>query len=109
MNCREESGMKSSRFDLMALVERSLTSHCVPRKVVADEFGCSGQLVSKIRSGLLHRSVRPDLPRWRSCEACRLRSPAPSEQTCSLGFPEPEELGPVLAATECAVFVRAQP
>jgi hypothetical protein len=85
-----------------ALVVRALTSHGVTRGTVAREFGCSGQLVSKIRSGELHRGVRPDLPRWRSCGHCRHWA----QGGCTLDFPEPEELGLTVAATECAVFVR---
>ncbi len=86
------------------LVVRALTSHGVPRRVVAEEFGCSGQLVGKIRSGEIHRKVRPDLPRWRSCEDCRHWSVG--NIRCTLDFPEPAELGLVVAGTECAVFVR---
>ncbi len=100
--------MATNRFaateTIEPLVVRALTSHGEPRATVAREFGCSGQLVSKIRSGELHRKVRPDLPRWRSCEHCAHWSAG--HIRCTLDFPEPEELGLVVAATECAVFVR---
>lgn len=91
-----------TRPDPEPLVVRALTSHGIPRDTIAREFGCSGAMVGHIRAGTRLAKVRPDLPRWRSCEHCGhwLR------MACSLGFPEPEEVGFWQAAAECSAFIR---
>lgn len=79
-----------------AMVVRALTSHGVSREVIAAEFGVSGRLISRIRVGERYRSVRPDLPRWRHCQACVHWAPA----RCTLGFPDQ-------VAGDCSAFTRA--
>lgn len=81
-----------------AMVTRALTSHGVSREVIAAEFGVSGRLISCIRVGELHRTIRPDLPRWRHCYQC-----VHCEQArCTLGFPDQ-------VAIDCPAFARAGP
>ena len=88
--------------EIEALVVRALTSHGVGREAIGKEFGLSGQLISGIRNGTRHAKVRPDLPRWRSCEQCGHWK----RMACSLDFPEPEEIGYWAAAWECSAFVK---
>ena len=88
-----------------AMVFRALTSWGERQLDVGTEFGVSGATISHIRRGCRYAKVRPDLPRWRSCEAC-----GHWEQRCTLGLPDPEEHGDLLrAATECSAFVDATP
>ena len=100
--------MATNRFaateTIEPLVVRALTSWGIPERHIGAEFGVSGSCIGNIRRGANHKTVRPDLPRWRSCEDCRHWSAGYIR--CTLDFPEPEELGLVVAATECAVFVR---
>lgn len=88
-----------------AMVVRALTSWGEPQREVGAEIGTSGAWVSNVRRGQRHAKVRPDLPRWRSCEACVHWE----EQRCSLGFPEPYDLGFWRAGTECSAFVEDKP
>jgi hypothetical protein len=84
-------------------VERALTSWGIQQREIAGEIGTSGAWVSNVRRGVRHAKVRPDLPRWRSCEACTFWSSG-----CGLGFPEPLEHGDLWrAGTECSAFVEA--
>lgn len=88
------------------MVARALTSWGVKREVIAKEFGISGQMVGYVRRGVRHVKVCPDLPRWRSCEACGHWQ----QESCTLGFPDPEEVGDLIqAGTECSAWVEAQP
>lgn len=88
-----------------AMVVRALTSFGISRKVIAREFGVSDALISYIRTGKRYAKTRPDLVRWRSCEAC-----GHWEQRCGLGPPDLEEHGDLLrAGTECSAFVEARP
>ena len=87
-----------------AMVVRALTSHGEKQRDVGAELGTSGAWVSNVRRGLRHAKVRPDLPRWRSCETCHHW-----EGRCTLGFPEPELLDDLLrAGTECSAFAEAR-
>jgi hypothetical protein len=82
-------------------VTRALTSWGIQQREIAAEIGQSGAWVSNVRRGARHAKVRPDLPRWRSCEAC-----SHWERRCTLGLPDPEEHGDVWrAGTECSAFV----
>jgi hypothetical protein len=84
-----------------AMVVRALTSFGELQRVVGAEFGVSGATISHIRRGERHAKVLPDLPRWRSCEACGHWS-----GRCTLGFPEPEVLDNLLlAGTYCSAHV----
>lgn len=84
---------------------RALTSFGIPQRPIGAEFGVSGASISSIRRGERHPTVRPELPRWRNCEACEFWLPG-----CGLGFPDPIELNDLWqAATECSAFVRAKP
>lgn len=88
-----------------ALVVRALTSFGMSQRAVGAELGVSGPCIGHIRQGVNHKHVRPDLPRWRSCEACTHWQPG-----CDLGFPDPEDLGDLWqAATECAAFSSSRP
>ena len=88
-----------------AQVTRALTSWGIPQREIGAEIGTSGAWVSNVRRGARHAKVRPDLPRWRSCEACRHW-----DQRCGLGFPDLQEHGdPWRAGTECSAFAEATP
>ena len=99
--------MASRTFDpqlLETMVTRALTSWGIPERHVGIEFGVSGACIGNIRRGANHRTVRPDLARWtRSCEQCGHRQ----REGCSLGFPDPEEVGPIQAACECSAYLEA--
>ena len=84
-----------------AMVVRALTSFGISREVIGREFGVSGATISHIRAGARHAKVRPDLPRWRSCERC-----VHWEERCTLGFAEPLELGFWRAAIDCSAYVK---
>ena len=86
-----------------AMVVRALTSFGISREVIAKEFGVSGALIGYIRTGKRYAKTRPDLVRWRSCEHCIHWE----EMRCTLGFPEPYDLGFWRAAVDCSAFVKA--
>jgi hypothetical protein len=88
-----------------AMVVRALTSWGLSRNAVASEFGVSGSQISYIRTGARHASIRPDLPRWRSCLHCVHWD----EARCTLGFPEPAAGEFLWAATECSAYMRPKP
>jgi hypothetical protein len=88
-----------------AMVVRALTSWGLSRNAVASEFGVSGSQISYIRTGARLASIRPDLPRWKSCLHCVHWD----EAQCTLGFPEPYDLGFWRAGTECSAFVEDRP
>jgi hypothetical protein len=89
-----------------AMVTRALTSWGIQQREIAAEIGTSGAWVSNVRRGARHAKVRPELPRWRSCEACRHWWP----NRCTLGLPDPEEHGDLWrAGTECSAFVGFEP
>jgi hypothetical protein len=85
-----------------AMVVRALTSWGIGREAIAAEFGVSGAMIGHIRRGTRHAKVRPDLPRWRSCEHCIHWE----EMRCTLDFPEPYQLGFLRAGTDCAAYMR---
>ena len=71
---------------------------------LADQHGCSRELIRQIRSGLIYRDL---LPEWfrsppkagdPTCEQCRFWSDG-----CSMGFPDAELEGPRFAH-DCSVF-----
>jgi hypothetical protein len=99
--------MASRTFDpqlLETMVTRALTSWNIPERHIGQEFGVSGACIGNIRRGANHKTVRPDLARWtRSCEGCGHRQ----QEGCSLGFPDPEEVGPIQAACECSAYLEA--
>ena len=87
------------------MVVRALTSWGISGAEIAKEFGVSGAMIYHIRRGRRYAKVRPDLPRWRSCERCH-----PWEGRCTLGFPEPELLDDLVrAGTDCSAFTEARP
>jgi hypothetical protein len=87
-------------------VTRALTSWGIQQREIGSEIGTSGAWVSNVRRGIRHSKVCPDLPRWRSCEACRHWWP----NRCTLGLPDLEEHGDLwLAGTECSAFVGFEP
>ena len=87
-------------------VTRALTSWGIQQREIAAELGTSGAWVSNVRRGARHAKVCPDLPRWRSCEACGHWA----QSRCSMGFPDLQEhLDLWRAATECSAFVEAAP
>ena len=88
-----------------AMVVRALTSWGLSRNAVASEFGVSGSQISYIRTGARLASIRPDLPRWKSCLHCVHWD----EMRCTLGFPEPYDLGFWRAGTECSALVEDKP
>ena len=71
---------------------------------LADQHGCSRELIRQIRSGLIYKDL---LPNWfrgpfkagdPTCNQCRFWSDG-----CSMGFPDPEIEGPRFAR-DCSVF-----
>ena len=71
---------------------------------LADQHGCSRELIRQIRSGLIYKDL---LPEWfrapakagdPTCNQCRFWSDG-----CSMGFPDPEIEGPQFAR-DCSVF-----
>ena len=73
-------------------------------QLLADQHGCSRELIRQIRSGLIYKDL---LPGWfrsppkasdPNCEQCKFWS-----NGCSMGFPDPETEGPWFAR-DCSVF-----
>jgi hypothetical protein len=85
-----------------AMVVRALTSWGIGRETIAREFGVSGSSISYIRTGARLARVRPDLPRWRSCEHCIHWE----KMRCTLGFPEAEMGDFWRAARDCSAYMR---
>ena len=76
---------------------------------LADQHGCSRELIRQIRSGLIYKDL---LPNWfrapakagdPTCEQCRFWS-----EGCSMGFPDAEIEGPRFAR-DCSVFDAVTP
>jgi hypothetical protein len=71
---------------------------------LADQHGCSRELIRQIRSGLIYKDLLPDWFRGPfkagdpTCNQCRFWSDG-----CSMGFPDPEIEGPRFAR-DCSVF-----
>jgi len=92
-----------------AVLRRMLMTRC-SNAAMAQELGCSSELVRQIRKGILHRNRVPEVPRWGSdapppivdgpsCLSCQHWG---GEQ-CSMGFPDPEEEGTGFAR-DCSLF-----
>jgi hypothetical protein len=73
-------------------------------QLLADQYGCSRELIRQIRSGLIYKDL---LPHWfrspatagdPTCHQCIHRG-----NPCSMGFPEAEIEGPRFAR-DCSVF-----
>ena len=73
-------------------------------QLLADQYGCSRELIRQIRSGLIYKDL---LPHWfrspatagdPTCQQCKFWSDG-----CSMGFPEFEIEGPRFAR-DCSVF-----
>ena len=73
-------------------------------QLLADQYGCSRELIRQIRSGLIYKDL---LPNWfrspfkagdPTCQQCKFWSDG-----CSMGFPDAEIEGPRFAR-DCAVF-----
>ena len=78
-------------------------------QLLADQHGCSRELIRQIRSGLIYKDL---LPGWfrsppkagdPNCEQCKFWSDG-----CSMGFPDPEIEGPWFAR-DCSVFDAVTP
>ena len=78
-------------------------------QLLADQHGCSRELIRQIRSGLIYKDLLPD---WfkgpfkagdPTCNQCRFWSDG-----CSMGFPDPEIEGPRFAR-DCSVFDAVTP
>ena len=76
---------------------------------LADQHGCSRELIRQIKNGLIYKDL---LPKWfrsppkagdPTCEQCRFWSDG-----CSMGFPDPEIEGPRFAR-DCSVFDAVTP
>ena len=76
---------------------------------LADQHGCSRELIRQIRSGLIYKDLLPDWFRGPfkagdpTCNQCRFWSDG-----CSMGFPDPEIEGPRFAR-DCSVFDAVTP
>jgi hypothetical protein len=76
---------------------------------LADQHGCSRELIRQIRSGLIYKDLLPDWFRAPfkagdpTCNQCRFWSDG-----CSMGFPDPEIEGPRFAR-DCSVFGAVTP
>ena len=78
-------------------------------QLLADQHGCSRELIRQIRNGLIYKDL---LPGWfrspakagdPTCEQCKFWSDG-----CSMGFPDPEIEGPRFAR-DCSVFDAVTP
>ncbi len=92
-----------------ATIRRMLLTRC-SNAAMAQELGCSAELVRQIRKGTLHRNRVPEVPRWGenapepvidgpSCLLCIHWG----GEACGMGFPDPEEEGP-LFARDCSLY-----
>jgi hypothetical protein len=74
------------------------------RRVLAERYGCSQEMIRTIRAGILYRDLLPEGfrtppgPGDLSCEQCRYWA-----EGCTMGFPDPAEEG-LGFARDCAVF-----
>ena len=88
-----------------AVVVRALTSFGVTCDVIAREFGVSESMIGYIRRGEYHKTVRPDLTRWRNCKQC-----GHWEGKCTMGFPEAQQaesdVDLLRVATECSAYIK---
>jgi hypothetical protein len=80
-------------------------------QLLADQHGCSRELIRQIRNGLIYKDL---LPGWfrspakagdPTCEQCKFWS---DSYGCSMGFPDPEIEGPRFAR-DCSVFDAVTP
>ena len=78
-------------------------------QLLADQYGCSRELIRQIRSGVIYKDL---LPNWfrspptardPTCQQCKFWSDG-----CSMGFPDPEIEGPRFAR-DCSVFELEHP
>jgi DNA-binding XRE family transcriptional regulator len=91
---------KRTPEEIEMLVVHALTTTGKSASTAGKEIGVSRQVIEKIREGISHVKVRPDLRRWRSCLQCE-HFP---DGLCTFGFPDPEEDGVWVAATHCNTF-----
>jgi hypothetical protein len=87
-----------------ALVVHALTTTGISAADAGKAVGVSRQVIEKIRTGMTHVKVRPDLSRWRSCLQCEHYP----DGRCTFDFPDPEEDGIWMAATYCSMFTKKQ-
>lgn len=86
------------------MVRLLLTHRDLNHAAASRQFGVGRETVRQVRLGILHGSLCPDLPRWKSrtkitCRACSHWS----GNHCGMGLPDPEEEG-VTFASDCALF-----
>jgi len=92
-----------------AVLRRMLLTQC-SNAAMAQELGCSAELVRQIRRGMLHRNRVPEVARWGndappptiegpSCLSCQQWN----GESCGMGFPDPQEEGPGFAK-DCVLF-----
>lgn len=97
-----------------ATLRKILLTKC-SNSIMAEQVGCSCELVRQIRRGNLHINRVPEIPRWGenapppvingpSCLVCVNRAGGDGP-TCGMGFPDPDEEGPGFAA-DCSLFAK---
>lgn len=82
---------KRDTDDRVRIVHRALTDLTTSHKKIADELGCSRDLIRKVRCGLIWCDVLPDLERerlfyQRRCTGCQFASS--DGKRCDLDIPE---------------------
>ena len=92
------------RFD--AATVKKIRASPDGRRILAQQYGCSEELIRAIRAGQVYRDLLPDgfrappKPGDPNCEHCLHWS----VDACGMGFPDPAEEGPSFAR-DCSVFV----
>ena len=99
-------GQRPRRFDDATIKEiRSLKGH-YGRRILAQRYKCSEELIRAIWAGQIYRDLLPDgfraplKPGDPNCEHCLHWA----VDACGMGFPDPAEEGPAFAR-DCSVFV----
>ena len=92
------------RFDEATIKE--IRASAEGRRILAQQYGCSEELIRAIRAGQVYRDLLPDGfrappgPGDPNCERCLHWA----GDACGMGFPDPEMEGPAFAQ-DCSVFV----
>jgi hypothetical protein len=86
------------------LVRLLLNRRDLSHSAASRQHGVSRETVRQVRLGILHATLCPELPRWKSpseitCRACSHWS----GDRCGMGLPDPLEEG-VAFASDCALF-----
>jgi hypothetical protein len=96
------------RFDEATIKE--IRASAEGRRILAQQYGCSEELIRAIRAGQVYRDLLPDGfrappgPGDPNCERCREWLGPDAAHPCRFRFPEALDEGPAFAQ-DCSVFV----